>query len=128
MTISFLDASLIYGIELNAFNPYDEDVDYTVLFTIMSDEEVLEEIENTTINLNPGTHFFTGSDITEIQCKVTYISFGSLSTPKVTKKHPDRRLMDVNKAATYIKWVLDQPKDISLNELSIDPKQILADD
>ena len=45
-----------------------------------------------------------------------------------TKKHPDRRLMDVNKAATYIKWVLDQPKDISLNELSIDPKQILADD
>jgi len=64
----------------------------------------------------------------EIQCKVTYISFGSLSTPKVTQKHPDRRLMDVNKAATYIKWVLDQPKDISLNELSIDPKQILADD
>jgi hypothetical protein len=64
----------------------------------------------------------------EIQCKVTYISFGSLNTPKVTKKHPQRRLLDVDKAAAYIKWVLEQPADISLNELNIDPKQILADE
>jgi len=64
----------------------------------------------------------------EIQCKVTYISFGSLNTPKVTKKHPHRRLLDMGTAAGYIKWVLDQPAEISLNELNIDPKQILANE
>jgi len=62
----------------------------------------------------------------EIQCKVTYISFGSLNTPKVTKKHPQRRLLDVETAAGYIKWVIEQPAEISVNELNIDPKQILA--
>jgi len=53
--------------------------------------------------------------------KITYISFGTLTNNQ--EKHPDRACMDIDQAATYIKWVLEQPKDISINELSIDPIQ-----
>ena len=51
--------------------------------------------------------------------RVTLLSFGTLSNNQ--HKHPDRKCMDINLAATYIKWVLDQP--IGINELSIDPIQ-----
>ena len=53
--------------------------------------------------------------------KVTYISFGTLSNNQ--HKHPDRRCIDIEQAARYIKWVVDQPKHISINELSIDRMQ-----
>jgi short-subunit dehydrogenase len=54
--------------------------------------------------------------------KMTLISFGSLSN--VQAKHPDRICLDINRAAEYIKWLLDQPKDICINEISIDPLQV----
>jgi len=54
--------------------------------------------------------------------KVTYISFGTISNNQ--EKHPDRKCLDINSAAHYIKWVIDQPKNISINEISIDPLQI----
>ena len=50
--------------------------------------------------------------------KVTYISFGTLSNNQ--EKHPDRKCMSVKRAAEYIKWVIDQPQDININEISID--------
>lgn len=53
--------------------------------------------------------------------KVTLISFGTLTN--VQHKHPDRKCMDINQAAEYIKWVIDQPKFIGINEISIDPMQ-----
>jgi hypothetical protein len=53
--------------------------------------------------------------------KVTYISFGTLSNNQ--HKHPDRRCIDIEQAARYIKWVVDQPKYLSINELSIDRMQ-----
>ena len=53
--------------------------------------------------------------------KVTLISFGSLSN--VQSKHPDRKCMDIDRAANYIKWLIEQPKDICINEISIDPLQ-----
>lgn len=53
--------------------------------------------------------------------KVTYISFGTLSNNQ--EKHPDRICLDIKKAASYIKWVIDQPKDININEISLDPIQ-----
>ena len=31
--------------------------------------------------------------------------------------------MDINKAGEYIKWVIEQPQDININEISIDPMQ-----
>ena len=53
--------------------------------------------------------------------KVTLLSFGTLSNNQ--HKHPDRVCMDIGIAAAYIKWVLDQPNGLGINELSIDPMQ-----
>jgi short-subunit dehydrogenase len=53
--------------------------------------------------------------------KVSYISFGTLSNNQ--EKHPDRKCIDINEAAQYIKWLIDQPKYVNINEISIDPMQ-----
>ena len=55
--------------------------------------------------------------------RVSYISFGSLETKKVSEKHPDRKLMNVTQAAEYIQWVIDAPINININELHMDPIQ-----
>ena len=55
--------------------------------------------------------------------KITLISFGSLSN--VQSKHPTRKCLDIDRAAIYIKWLLEQPSDICINEISIDPLQQL---
>jgi len=55
--------------------------------------------------------------------KVSYISFGSLKTSKVHKKHPDRTLMELRQAVSVIKQVIDQDKDNVLSEYRIDPIQ-----
>jgi len=54
--------------------------------------------------------------------KVSLISFGSLSN--VQHKHPDRKCMDIKLAAKYIEWLINQPKNICINEISIDPMQV----
>jgi NADP-dependent 3-hydroxy acid dehydrogenase YdfG len=56
--------------------------------------------------------------------KITLISLGSLSN--VQHKHPDRTCMPISTAANYIKWLIAQPKDICINEISIDIKQELT--
>lgn len=53
--------------------------------------------------------------------KVSYISFGTLSNNQ--EKHPDRKTLDIDEAAGYIKWLIDQPKYVNINEISIDPMQ-----
>lgn len=53
--------------------------------------------------------------------RVTLISFGTLSN--VQEKHPDRKTMPIRKAAEYVKWILEQPADLHINEISIDPLQ-----
>ena len=53
--------------------------------------------------------------------KVSYISFGTLDNNQ--DKHPDRKTMLRDRAAYYIKWLLEQPKDVNINEISIDPLQ-----
>lgn len=55
--------------------------------------------------------------------KINYISFGTLSNNQ--EKHKDRVCMDISLAAQYIKWIIDQPKYININEISIDPMQNL---
>jgi len=56
--------------------------------------------------------------------KITLISFGSLSN--VQTKHPTRKCLEIDRAATYIKWLIEQPKDVCINEISIDPLQVLS--
>ena len=53
--------------------------------------------------------------------KVSYISFGTLSNNQ--EKHPGRKCLEVSYAAQYIKWLIDQPKYVNINEISIDPMQ-----
>ena len=53
--------------------------------------------------------------------KITLISFGSLTN--VQAKHPDRKCLDIAQAALYIKWLIEQPANICINEISIDPLQ-----
>jgi hypothetical protein len=53
--------------------------------------------------------------------KLTLISFGSLSN--VQTKHPTRKCLEISRAATYIKWLIEQPTDICVNEISVDPLQ-----
>jgi hypothetical protein len=52
---------------------------------------------------------------------VSLVSLGSLSN--VQAKHPDRICLEISRAAEYVKWVIDQPLDICINEISIDPLQ-----
>ena len=54
--------------------------------------------------------------------RVTLISFGTLSNNQ--DKHPDRRTMSLQQAASYIKWLLEQPNGVHINELSVDPLQM----
>lgn len=53
--------------------------------------------------------------------KVSYISFGTLSNNQ--HKHIDRKCLDIDQAASYIKWLIDQPLCVNINEISIDPMQ-----
>ena len=53
--------------------------------------------------------------------KVSYISFGTLTNNQ--GKHPNRKCMEIADAASYIKWIIDQPRNLCINELSIDPMQ-----
>jgi NADP-dependent 3-hydroxy acid dehydrogenase YdfG len=55
--------------------------------------------------------------------KITLISFGSLSN--VQHKHPERKCLDIDIAASYVKWIVDQPNILCINEISIDPLQVL---
>lgn len=53
--------------------------------------------------------------------KVSYISFGTLTNNQ--HKHPERRCMGIDVAASYVKWLIEQPRNININEISIDPMQ-----
>jgi hypothetical protein len=53
--------------------------------------------------------------------KVTLISFGTLSNNQ--EKHPNRKCMEISQAVEYVKWVINQPPGIHINELSVDPLQ-----
>ena len=53
--------------------------------------------------------------------RVSLISFGSLSN--VQYKHPERKCLEISRAASYVKWLIEQPADININEISIEPLQ-----
>jgi len=53
--------------------------------------------------------------------KISYLSLGTLSNNQ--EKHPDRKCIDMSLAANYVKWLIDQPRNININEISIDPMQ-----
>ena len=56
--------------------------------------------------------------------KTTLISPGSLTTPSVMKKHPDRKLIDTDYIAELVLWLIKQPTYVNINEISLDPIQL----
>jgi len=58
--------------------------------------------------------------------RISYISYGYLATPKVEEKHPTKNKITPEYAANVIKWVIDQPATININEISLDPIQELS--
>ena len=61
------------------------------------------------------------SSVWDVGPKITYISFGTLSNNQ--HKHLNRKCISISTAASYIKWIIEQPKNISINEISVDPMQ-----
>jgi len=55
--------------------------------------------------------------------KVSYVTFGTLDNNQ--HKHPDRRCMSLNEAVDCIQYVLLAPEHLCVNELSVDPLQVL---
>lgn len=53
--------------------------------------------------------------------RVSLISFGTLDNMQA--KHPGRKTITVHDAANYVKWLVEQPAYLHINEISIDPLQ-----
>ena len=53
--------------------------------------------------------------------QTSYVAFGTMSNK--AEEHPTRKLIDIDEVAQYIKWVIDCPASLNINELSIDPIQ-----
>lgn len=51
--------------------------------------------------------------------KTTHISIGMLDN--MQEKFPDRPCLKTSEVASYISWIINQPANININEISIDP-------
>lgn len=54
---------------------------------------------------------------------VSLLSITSLDMPKIREKHPDRKLMLCEDVVEYIDFIIKQPYNIVINEISIDVTQ-----
>ncbi len=52
---------------------------------------------------------------------VTHLSFGTLDNR--AEQNPGRKTLSLEKVAEYVIWLINQPKGIHINELSLDPLQ-----
>ena len=50
--------------------------------------------------------------------RVSLISFGTLENNE--EKHPGRKCMSIPDAASYVKWIVDAPSNVNINEISLD--------
>ena len=53
--------------------------------------------------------------------KVTHLSIGTMENR--AKDNPGRNCLNMDQVASYIKWLIDQPINININFLSVDPVQ-----
>ena len=63
-------------------------------------------------------HCFGNSDI-----KMSYISFGNLASESQLARNDDKARIDLKQAGEYIKWIIEQPSNINLHYLALDPVQ-----
>lgn len=64
-----------------------------------------------------------GHDSKPCGFRITYLSPGYLNTPKANEKYPDIKKLDTDYIADLIHWLLEQPINININEISLDPIQ-----
>ena len=50
--------------------------------------------------------------------RVNLISFGTLDNNE--EKHPGRKCMSIHDAASYVKWIVESPSNVNINEISVD--------
>ena len=50
--------------------------------------------------------------------RVSLISFGTLENNE--DKHPGRKCMSIPDAASYVKWIVEAPSNVNINEISLD--------
>lgn len=55
--------------------------------------------------------------------KVTHLSIGTMQNRQ--EDNPGRVCLNMSQVASYVKWIIDQPKEININNLSLDPIQNL---
>ncbi len=55
--------------------------------------------------------------------RITYVSPGYLDTPRTETKHPNVRKISADYLAAIIEWVLQQPDNVNINSISLDPIQ-----
>ena len=53
--------------------------------------------------------------------RVSLISFGTLENNE--DKHPGRKCLSIVDAASYVKWIVEAPANVNINEISIDQLQ-----
>ena len=56
----------------------------------------------------------------DCRLKVTYLSPGNIHTPKQDEKLPDVKQLEPFYIANIIQWLLQQPQDVNISELSLD--------
>ena len=58
------------------------------------------------------------------QIKMTYVSFGNMASESQLARNDGKVKIDLKKAGEYIKWIMEQPANINLHYLALDPVQI----
>lgn len=53
--------------------------------------------------------------------KVTHLSIGTMSNRQ--EDNPGRVCLDLDRVASYVEWIINQPPEININFLSVDPIQ-----
>jgi len=56
--------------------------------------------------------------------RVTYVSPGYLTTPKMEEKTPDVDKIDTDYLAGIIGWLIEQPANVNISEFCLDPIQV----
>jgi len=57
------------------------------------------------------------------EIKMTYISFGNLASESQLARNDGKVKIDLKQAGEYIKWIMEQPANINLHYLALDPVQ-----
>ena len=97
-------------------------IDREIFNNFVSDLKILNELGLSIIVVHGGGPRIK-RELDKSNIKSTLISPGSLTTPSVMKKHPDRKLIDTSYIAEVILWLIQQPEYVNINEISLDPIQ-----